>query len=157
MHISGWRFAATPAAADIFIQHSKVAALLSNWTPAVSKLTASWSPPGSDSAQVADGRSVVMILPAVIEPAAPSTWLTICCPEASNEVRTVRPGSVSDGGAQRQDAICWAERATDQTRTSYSWPTKPVAEPNPAPSWKVPAACCAALTVSRSAVATPSL
>ena len=97
------------------------------------------------------------MVPAVIEPAAPPTRLMICCLAGSNEVRTVRPGSLSDSGAQRQEAICCAERATDQTRTSYSSPVKPVTEPNPAASWNVPAACCASPTVSRSAVAAPSL
>ena len=156
MDISVWPAAATPAAADIFIQHSKVAAPLLNWASFKIK-TPSSRPPRSDSAQDGDGRSVVMTLPAVIVPVAPPAWLMITCREASNDVRTVRPGSFPGSGPQRQEAICCAERATDQTRTSYSWPMNPVAEPKPAPSWKVPAACCVPLTVSRSAVGVPSL
>jgi hypothetical protein len=36
-----------------------------------------------------------------------------------------------------------AVRATDQTRTPYIWPVNLVVAPNPAPSCRSPAACCA--------------
>ena len=59
-----------------------------------------------------------MTRPAAIEPAAPPARLMISCLAGSNEVRAVRPGALDDSGAQRQEAICCADRATDQTRTS---------------------------------------
>ena len=96
-------------------------------------------------------------LPLLTDPVPLPTRLTISCLPASKLAATVRPDGSGTSGAQRYVAICWAVRATDQTRVPYSWPVNPVVAPNPAPSWRSPAACCGLPTVSWSAVATPSL
>ena len=157
MHISGWAVAATPAAADIFIQHSKVAALTVGDIGAGQQVDGVLSP-AAEHQRAGRGWQIRGDDGARDDRAGPPTWLTQSfCVVALNEVRTVRPGSLSDIGAERQEAICCADRATDQTGTSYSSPTNPVAEPNPAPSWKVPASSPRGAMDSRSAVAAPSL
>lgn len=158
--ISVWVRPATPAAADIFIQHSSVAAVLVGLlTPglAVSITTLPSGPPLNDSAQDATGRSVVTTVQLLTDPVPLPTRLMTCCLSGSKLAATVRPEVGGPSGVQRNSAISWAVRATDQTRTPYIWPVNPVVAPNPAPSWKSPAACCGPPTVSWSAVATPSL
>lgn len=154
---SAWGLAATPATVDIFIQHSNVTAVV--LSPLRSPIaTPSPAVPLNDSAQAGTGTSVVAAtMQLLTEPVPPPTWLTIICLSGSKLAATVRPGVGGPSGAQRFCVICWAVRATGQTRTPYSWPTNSVVEPNPAPSWRTPAACCGLSTVSVSAVATPSL
>ena len=154
--ISVWARPVTPAAVDIFIQHSNVAAVV--LSPLILPIaTLPNASPLNDSAQAGTGRSVVTTLPLLTDPVPPPTWLTISCLPGSKLAATVRPGVGGPTGAQRNIAISWAVRATDQTRTPYIWPVNPVVAPNPAPSCRSPAACCALPTDSWSVVATPSL
>jgi len=131
--ISVWGLPATPAAVDIFIQHSNVAAVV--LSPLISLIeTLSPVVPLNDSAQDGTGRSVGTTLPLLTDPVPLPIRLTISCLTGSKLAATVSPDGIGTSCAQRHVAICPAVRATDQTRAPYSWPTNPVVAPNPAPS-----------------------